>query len=298
MREQQNDQRYFKPENTIKNKNMIKETKIQINNYSNYKKLYSFRNSKGAAPQTMVLAFCMYAAGIKKISTSDEMKELILRTILIFRETNIYENFLSNDYLIRFDYKGRDIRLVPDDFRNHAGMQLVDFKNETPSLDEWMKKTGKERRKLKQKAALWLFTRSAILPDKAQDEDQGYTWLDISPSEEYNEILNAGILADCIINDIGQKEFEASQDQNIEKPSKDKKDKKVTNEPPFFFDCWRRSYPIEILELDRKSPMAETDDLPSIINQTQVIKDVYIPWPFQEGTARQRECHRIDPSWN
>jgi len=278
---------------------MIKETKIQINNYSHYKEMYPYRNSHGIAPQTMAVAFFMYAAGMKKLSSRNEMKELLLRTILIFNKLNLYENFLAKDYLMRFSYKGRKIQVTAEDFVNHTGMQLADLKNETPTRDEWIQKTGIERRKLKQEAALWFFTKSSILPDVIQDETPGYTWLSMSTGESKNEIQNAEILADCIIKDMSEIRSDSNKDTYNEKSCDGKlKDKNIQSEPPFFFDCWRRSEPRKINDTNRMGPSGETVDVTSNKNEEIKQKVVYIPWPFPKGSERRREYCRIDPSWN
>ena len=284
---------------------MTKETKIILINFDQYKTKYIMRNRADLAPQTMALAFCMDATGMEKLTTREEMHELIFRTALLLRQMGIMESFFINRYFFRFDVEGSEIRFGKDDLLNHIGMQLTGPQTRQLTRDEWMQKQGITRWNMNVKNAMMLFINITSLPRMlTNDEDrQGYIWYYLKPDKLTRELNNAGILADTLSIKIDEKHFERYKElNNNASETNGSPNKSIKTELPIKGKVRKQTNEKKNNTEERPSAKTRNEELPRFIIQdmkrNQKPEAGNIPWPFAKGTRGRRESERIDPSWN
>lgn len=283
---------------------MTNEATIILTDYEKYKENYSFRNRTGLAPQTRAIAFCMGAAGIKKLNTREDMHELILRMAILFKPMKMTETFFLKEYFFHFSVLGRNTFLIADDLQKHIGTELNDPQTEKLTRDEWLKKLGEIRWNRNVMEAMMHFINLSrvtwrMLTD-AEDRP-GYKWYYPRPGKLKMELNNASILADTIISKIDEMHFENYRECN--------------NNSTAINETGNQSAKIELPLIRDRQPASETQDkkeekppayireeLPKFIIEEMTPdkrkKAGYVAWPFAEGTARGWEYYGIDPRLN
>jgi hypothetical protein len=280
---------------------MTNETRIIISDYEKYKEVYTNRNRAGLAPQTLSLAFCMDAAGIEKLETREDIHELIVRMAILFKPMRIAETILIRKYIFYLKIPGRNVFLIPEDLQNHIGMQLTGRQTEQHTRDEWLQKHGGIRWNMNIKDAMMNFIILSWITWRklTNDEDrQGFKWYYPRPDKLTMELNNARILADTITTEIDEKHFEQYRElTSNESETNEVPDKPIKTELPI-----QKRFRKNTNETNNKSaegPIAKTrnEEQPGYINKF-MIKGDSIPWPFAEGTTRQRENNKTDPQLN
>lgn len=285
---------------------MTTETRIILPDYDKYKENYSNRDRTGLAPQTRALAFCMDAAGIKKLITRDDLEELIIRMVFLFKPIRIIETFLLKGYFFHLKVPGRKTFFIPDDLQKHIGMELADPQTVQLSREEWLQKQCEIRWSMNVNEAMMDFTILSRVTWRmlTNDEDrQGFTWYYLWKGKLKEELNIAGILADTIINEIEEKLISKfrEQDNNPTETNGSRKEKKKIELPLLYSD--RRPI-IETKNKTEERPLSKTrnkglfgfntDDQ----NCHQKFRISYIPWPFSESTERQMKNNKTDPHSN
>jgi hypothetical protein len=280
---------------------MKNETRIILTDYERYKEIYNNRNKAGLAPQTLALAFCMDAAGIEKLETREDIHELIVRMGILFKPMRIAETILIRKYIFYLKLAGRNVFLIPEDLQNHIGMQLTDTKAEKLTRDEWLQKHGGIRWNMNIKDAMMNFTILSWITWRmlTDDEDrQGFKWYYPRPGKLTMELNNARILADTITAEIDEKHFVHYRELTSNtSETKGGPVKPIKTELPIQY--WSRKQTKETKKKpdERPTAKARNENQPAYITKV-MIKGDSIPWPFAEGTARQRENNKTDPQWN
>lgn len=194
---------------------MINESKIRIDKYSHYPELYDYRNDSGLAPQTLALAFLLDAAGMSKLFTREDMHEFIMRIAILFWEEDVIGSFFRNEYLMKFQYHGREICIMPDDFRKHIGMQFIGFPQEPQKRSQWLFILKIGRRDYELPVAFKRFiNQSEIRLENNRNCGQQFDWFKIRLRDFYFELNNARILADNITKEIDEIYFTHFQENN------------------------------------------------------------------------------------
>lgn len=280
---------------------MTTETRIIITDYEKYKEIYTNRNRAGLAPQTLALAFCMDAAGIEKLATREDMNELIVRMAILFKPMRITETILIKKYIFYLKIPGRNLFLIPEDLQNHIGMQLTGTQTEKITRDEWLQKHGGIRWSMNVKEAMMNFTILSWITWRmlTNDEDrQGFKWYYPRPGKLAMELNNARILADTITNEIDEKHFEHYRElTSNESETNGGSDKTIKTELPIQNRTRKQTNETRNNTEERPSAKTRNEELPGYITKF-MIKGDSIPWPFAEGTTRQRENYKTDPQWN
>ena len=287
---------------TIKKKNnMTNETRIILNDYEKYKEIYTNRNRAGLAPQTLALAFCMNAAGIEKLETREDIHELIVRMGILFKPMKIAETILIRKYIFYLKLPGRNVFLIPEDLKNHIGMQLTNTHTEQLTHEEWLQKQGAIRLSMNIKDAMMTFIIMSQVTWRimTNDEDrQGIKWYYPRPGKLTMELNNARILADTITEEIDEKHFEHYREfTNNESETNGEPDKPIKTELPIQNSVRKNTNETNNKTAESPTAKKRNEKLPGYITKF-MIKGNSIPWPFAEGTILQRENNKTDPQWN
>lgn len=284
---------------------MTNETRIILNNYEKYKENYSFRNRTGLAPQTRAIAFCMDAAGIKKLTTREDIHELIVRMVFLFKPLRIVETFLLKGYFIHFKVPGRNTFFIPADLQKHIGMELIDPQIKQLTRDEWIQKQDRIRCNKDVKEAMKHFVILSRVTWILKDDGncQGYKWYYPWSGKLKEELNIARILADKITTEIDEIHFE----QYRELISNATGINEIRNEPietelPLIYGDRRQTN--ETKNKNKERPLTKTmnEELSGFkinnLNYHQNFKINYIPWPFSESTERQMKIDKTNPNSN
>jgi len=290
----------------IKTVVMTNETTVIITDYEKYKENYTYRNRTGLAPQTRILAFCMDAAGIKKLATREDMHELIVRMAILFKPMRMTETFFRRKYFFHFTVMGRNTFFITDDLQKHIGMELTDPQTEQLTRDEWLQKKGEIRwnKNIQEAMTIFIVLSRITWQMLSDDEDrQGYKWYYHRPDKLTMELNNALILADTITPEIDEIYFEKYRElKNNKTGINGSRNEQTKTELPIKYMGRKPTNETKNNTNERPSDKTRNDELPKFIIEDMTPdkkkKVDYIPWPFAEGWARRKECHRIDPSWN
>ena len=286
---------------------MTNETRIILPDFEKYKENYSFRNRTGLAPQTRAIAFCMDAAGIKKLATREDMHELIVRMVFLFKPMRIVETYLLKGYFFYFNLPGRKTFFIPEDLQKHIGMELIGPQTKQLTRNEWIKKQSKIRCTKGVKEAIKHFVLLSritwILTDDNDEDCQGFKWYYPWTGKLKEELNIARILADKIATQIDEIHFEQYRELNNKAAGIDGiRNEQIETELPLIYGDRKQTNEIENKAEERPLAKTENERLPKFIIEEMTPdnqkKAGYIPWPFPKGSARRREYHRIDPSWN
>jgi hypothetical protein len=285
---------------------MTTETSIILTDFEKYKENYTFRNRAGLAPQTRLLAFCMDATGIKKLASREDMHELIVRMAILFKPMRMTETFFIKEYFFHFTVLGRNTFFILDDLQKHIGMELIDTQTEQLTRGEWLQEIGGIRwdRNVKEAMTTFIVLSRITWRMLSDDEDrQGYKWYYPRPGKLTMELNNARILADTITAEIDEIHFKKYQEHiNNKTGINENRNEKTKIELPIIYGARRPANEIKNKPKNRPSSNTRDEEVPGFtikeMKPNKKSEDGFIPWPFPKGSARRREYHRIDPSWN
>jgi hypothetical protein len=286
---------------------MTNETRIILPDFEKYKENYNCRNRTGLAPQTRALAFCMDAAGIKKLATREDMHELIVRMVFIFKPMRIVETYLLKGYFFYFKLPGRKTFFIPDDLQKHIGMELTGPLTKQLTRNEWITKQSRIRCNKDVKEAMKHFVLLSritwILTDDNDEDCQGFKWYYPWTGKLKEELNIARILADKITTEIDEIHFEQYRELNNNATGINGiPNEMLETELPLIYGDRKQSDETKnkteerLLSKKRNEGMSGFNINDTNCHQTFTIN--YIPWPFSESTERQMKNNKTDPHSN
>lgn len=199
---------------------MLKTFSVNLTSNSFYKKYYGLEESGKSkeAIQTRALAFCLVAAGMERLFTRDDFRELVFRLTVIFQQLNILENFFRDNYLFDFFFEDEHFRITHNDLLAHLGIHIFEYPAESMPREVWYQKMQDCW-----EGSVWtgilgetINPVPSLVLDKINKQNTSINIksLNVNPSPEL--ILNAEILAENVMKELPVKPFEQFRSENRE----------------------------------------------------------------------------------
>jgi hypothetical protein len=240
---------------------------------------------------------------MSKLFTREDMHEFIMRIAILCWEEDVTGSFFMNEYLLKFQYHGREICIMPDDFRKHIGMQFIGFPQEPEKRSQWLFVLKIGCRDYELPVAFKRFiNQSENQPENNRNCGQQFNWFKIRLRDFNFELNNARILADNITRDIDEKYFTQFQESNSHFYKKLENWREIRkNGRKLEFDMKRFSKQ----QTDRMFKILFPDTIPGncsatkeddFMNKAYKEHTLYVAWLFANGFVWDTSRCIIDPS--